>query len=69
MGRAVSRPDLRQRQGEKRPDWIARVQAVQAAERPARPERKKRAKRLHTVNKSADIIDGYNRDDTGESYD
>lgn len=66
----TARPDLRQRQGEKRPEWLARVRAVQLAEHPPQPSKPRRWRKLTAPDtRTADRIDGYDRDNLGESHD
>ena len=61
-----SRPDLRQKQGEKKSDWLERVRQIQMAENPPKPRlRSQRKQRQPAQSRYADEIS----DDLGESPD
>lgn len=60
--------------GESMPQFQARIAAAQAAERMAIPQPIKRQRRKRNTSQSswsrnADHVDGYDRDDLGESHD
>lgn len=61
-----SRPDLRQKQGEKKSDWLERVRQIQLAENP--PKIKKQRKQRDNSPQSHRYADEIS-DDLGESPD